>query len=124
MAEDRVRLELEAKRSTALLQGAQEPYLSLPVAAAIAFHHARGDTKAIVSRRDYDDALNLAAAALSRLVTIYASRGPLQVDLTKAQFVSGATELRSAQEALRELAVSRDELVSVLPLIKRAGLPF
>jgi hypothetical protein len=130
MTEDPIRLEVEAERTTALLQSAHDLYLSLPVAAAIAFHQAHGNTRAIVSRQDYDDALNLAAAALSRLLTIYVQsdprvgRVPLPVDLTKSQFTRGATELRSGPESVRELWVSRSELVSALSLIKRTGLPF
>jgi hypothetical protein len=130
MTEDQVRLELEAERTTALLQSAQEHYLPLPVAAAIAFHQAHGNTKAIVTRRDYDDALNIAAAALSRLVTIYVlrdpreGRTPVSIDLTIMQFARGATKLRSAQETIGELSVARGELLSALSLIKRTGLPF
>ena len=130
MTEDPVRLELEAERTTALLQRAADLYLPLPVAAAIAFHQAHGNTKAIVSRQDYDDALNIAAAALSRLLTIYVlrdprmGRTPLAVDLTQAQFARGATELRSAHERIREMWVARGELLSALSLIKRTGLAF
>ena len=51
MSEDQVRLEAEAERATALLQGGHDYYVPLAVAAAIAFHQAHGSTKAIVSRR-------------------------------------------------------------------------
>jgi hypothetical protein len=104
--------------------------LPLPVAAAIAFHQAHGNTKAIVSRRDYDDALNIAAAALSRLVTIYVMRDPregrvpLAVDLTRSHFTRGATQLHDAHETIGRLSVARGELLSALSLIKRTGLPF
>jgi hypothetical protein len=130
MTDDLVRLELEAERTTALLQRAQDFYLPLSVAAAIAFHQAHGNTKAIVTRQDYDDALNIAAAALSRLITIYILRDPregrvaLAVDLTQSHFARGATQLRSAKETIGELWVARRELVSALSLIKRTGLPF
>jgi hypothetical protein len=129
MAEGQVRHELEAERVTALLQGAHDLYLPLPVAAAIAFHQSQGNTRAIITRQDYDDALNLAAAALSRLITIYVLRDPregrvpLAVDLTKSQFVRGATKLRTGNETQGELSVARRELLSALSLIKRAGLP-
>lgn len=129
MTEDRVRLEVEAERATALLQSGHDYYLPLAVAAAIAFHQAHGSTKAIVSRDDYDDGLNLAAAALSRLLTIYVLRDPRQgrvplaIDLTSSRFSRGATELQFGAHTVRELSVSRHDLLAALALIKRAGLP-
>lgn len=131
MTEHEVRLDVEAERATAeLQQRADDLYLPLPVAAAITFHQVHHSTKAIVTHQDYDDALSIAAAALSRLVPIYALRDPrigrvpIKVDLTKAQFARGATQLRSSDETLSELSVSRRDLVAALSLIKRTGLPF
>jgi hypothetical protein len=50
----------------------QEAFVALPVAAAMAFHAAQGSSaKAIASPQDHDDALNIAASALSRLLSIY-----------------------------------------------------
>ena len=131
MAEDQVRLDVEAERATAeLQQRADDLYLPLVVAAAITFHQVHRSTKAIFTRQDYNDALSIAAAALSRLVPIYTLRDPrvgrvpIKVDLTKAQFARGATQLRSTDETISELSVSRHDLVSALTLIKRTGLPF
>jgi hypothetical protein len=130
MAEEQIHLEVEAELANALLQRAEDHYLPLSVAAAITFHQAHGNTRAIVSLSDYQDALSIAAAALSRLITIYTLRDPRQgrvaiaVDLTKAQFTRGATQLRSKEETIGELWVARRELVSALSLIKRTGLPF
>jgi hypothetical protein len=73
---DDVRLDRERARTEELLQSAQDAHVPLAVAAAIAFHQVQGNTRAIVSRQDYDDALNLAAAALSRLIPLYAVRDP------------------------------------------------
>jgi hypothetical protein len=104
--------------------------LPLAVAAAIAFHQAHGNTRAIVTRGDYNDALNIAAAALSRLIAIRVvrdprdGRTPLTVDLTKMHFARGATELRSASETIRDMSVARGELLSALSLIRCAGLTF
>ena len=129
MAEESVRLEAEAERATALLQSAHDYYVPLSVAAAIAFHQAHGSTKTIVSRDDYDDALNLAGAALSRLLTIYVlsdarqGRVPLTIDLTSSRFGRGATELQIGAQTVFELSVSRHDLLAALALIKRAGLP-
>lgn len=131
MAEDEVRLEFEAERATAeLQQRGEDMYLPLAVAAAITFHQVHRSTKAIVTRQDYDDALSIAAAALSRLIPIYSLRDPrlgrlaIKVDLTKAQFARGATQLRSADGTDGELSVARRDLVAALSLIKRTGLPF
>jgi len=130
MADDEVRLEVESERADALFQRVEDVYLPLCVAAAITFHQAHGSTKAIVSRRDYDDALNIAAAALSRLIPILVLRDPregrvpLTVDLTRAHFARGATELRSGAETVRELWVGRSDLIPALSLVKRAGLVF
>jgi hypothetical protein len=130
MLENHVRLEVEAESASALFQRVQEIYLPLSVAAAITFHEVHRNAKAIVSQSDYDDALSIAAAALSRLICIYTLRERRQgrvavtVDLTKAHFVRGATQLHGAEETIGELWVSRRELVSALSLIKRTGLPF
>ena len=106
-------------------------FIPLAVAAAITFHQVQGNARAIVSRQDYDDALGIAAAALSRLVSIYTTLDPREgrvavpVDLTKQHFVHGATELRSADgSSMRDLSVQRGEMLSAISLIKRAGLPF
>ena len=129
--EEEVRLDVEAERATAQLQQrADDFYLPLAVAAAITFHQVHRSTKAIVTRQDYDDALSIAAAALSRLIPSYALRDPrlgriaIKVDLTKAQFARGATRLGSAEDTDEDLSVARRDLVAALSLIKRTGLPF
>jgi hypothetical protein len=58
------------------LQRVEHNYLPLHVAAAITFHQAYGAKNAVISRSDYDDALNIAAAALSRLMHVYTLRSP------------------------------------------------
>lgn len=102
----------------------------LPLAAAIAFFQVHGDTTAQIARQDYDDALDIAAAALSRLMPIYAmSDGrdgpvPIAVDLAGQRFARGATELRLRNgTAIRELSIRRADMHSAIALIKRAGLP-
>lgn len=131
IVEEEVRLEVEAERATAeLQQRGEDMYLPLAVAAAITFHQVHRSTKAIVTRQDYDDALSIAAAALSRLIPIYALRDPrlgrvaIKVDLTEAQFARGATRLRSVDKTDEDLSVVRRDLVAALSLIKRTGLPF
>lgn len=130
MPDEQIRLEVESERTNAFLQRVEHNYLPLHVAAAITFHQAYGSKNAAISRSDYDDALNIAAAALSRLMPVYTLREPregrvvLAVDLTEARFAHGATELRSGHETVGELSVRRNELVSALSFIKRMGRPF
>jgi len=130
MPDDEVRLEIESQRTAALLQRVDNGYFPLAVAAAIAFHEAHRSATTCVSRQDYDGALDIAAAALSRLLPVYTlrdsrgERATLVVDLTRAQFARGATELRGQGETVGELSVARGDLVSALSLIKRIGLPF
>ena len=129
MSDDEICLEVESERTSALLHRA-DAYYPLPAAAAITFHQVHRNATAIVSRRDYDDALSIAAAALSRLVSIYTLRDPREgrvkvaVDLATARFALGATQLRSSKETIDELWVSRGEMLSAMSLIKRTGLPF
>ena len=130
MPDDEVRLEIESQRTNALFQRVDSPYFPLAVAAAIAFHEAHHSAAISVSRQDYDGALDIAAAALSRLLPVYTlrdsrgERATLVVDLTRAQFARGATELRGQRETVGELSVARSDLASALSLIKRVGLPF
>lgn len=130
MPEDQVSLEVEGQRANALFQRVEDLYLPLCVAAAITFHQVHGNTRAIVSRNDYDDALNIAAAALSRLLPIYVLQDPRQgrvalaVDLVAARFARGATELHRTGEIVGGLSVARRDLASALSLVKRQGLAF
>jgi len=129
VSDDEICLEVESERTSALLHRA-DAYYPLPAAAAITFHQVHRNATAIVSRRDYDDALSIAAAALSRLISIYTLRDPREgrvvvaVDLATARFALGATQLRSSKETIDELWVSRGEMLSAMSLIKRTGLPF
>lgn len=124
-------LEAESARIHALWARLQGAHVPLAVAAAMTFHQVHGNTKAVVTRPDYDDALNIAASALARLVPIYARRNPAEpwtaVELHPAaqRFARGATELRSNDGGrLRGLSVKRSDLLSAISLIKRTGLPF
>jgi hypothetical protein len=129
VSDDEICLEVESERTSALLQRA-DAYYPLPAAAAITFHQVHDGTATIVSRRDYEAALSIAAAALSRLISIYTLRDPREgrvvvaVDLATARFALGATQLRTPKETIGELWVSRGEMVSALSLIKRTRLPF
>ena len=127
--EQRLSLEVERLRTESYWRTLSE-YMAMSVAAAVTFHQVHGNTNAIITRADYDDALNIAASALSRLITVYTSgtregRVPVTVDITRQRFGRGATQLQSPDGSIvDELSVRRSEMVSALSLIKRAGLPF
>ncbi|HZN26126.1 MAG TPA: hypothetical protein VFB75_18015 [Burkholderiales bacterium] len=84
-----------SRSATALLQSAHDYYVPLSVAAAIAFHQAHDSSKPCQPGR-LRCALNLAGAALSRLVTIYVLRDarqgrvPLTIDFTSSRFKHAA----------------------------------
>jgi hypothetical protein len=131
MPQDMVSLDIERARTDDLLRPIGSTYVPLAVAAALTFHQAHGSTKAIVSRQDYEDALGIAAAALSRLIPIYTLKDPregrvvITVDLLKQRFERGATELRARDgTAVQELSIQRSDLESAIALVKDAGLPF
>lgn len=131
MPEERIFLEMEAARIRELLAEARHAHIPLSVASAMAFHLAYKSTRAILDRRDYDDALCITAAALSRLIPIYTLRDPregrteVKVDLASQSFVRGATQLRANNgELVEELTVARGDLEAAISLVKKAGLPF
>lgn len=131
MPDEMVSLEAAGTRARELLQGLENSFVPLAVAAAITFHQAQGSTKAIVTRQDYDDALNIAAAALSCLIPVYEladskiGRVPVAIDLTCQRFARGATEVRvKDQPVARNLSIRFTDLQAAVALIKTAGLPF
>lgn len=108
----------------------EQAHVALDVAAAMAFHRLHGNTRAIATPRDYDEALNMVAGALSRLIPIYGmgdareGRKALAVDLTKQAFVRGATRLRLPDGTLLAgLTVLRAELASAMSQLGKTGLP-
>ena len=131
MPDRTVSLEVEQARANDALRGLENSFVPLAVAAAITFHQAHGSIETIVTRDDYDDALGMAAAALSRLVPVYQLKNPhegrvaVPVDLTQRRFARGATELRGGnQPAARDLSIRYCDLQSALSLIRRAGVTF
>lgn len=131
MHEDLVNLAREGERASREIDRLDETHVALCVAAAITLHRVHADAESVVTRADYEDALNIAAAALSRLITVFtvddsrAGRNALRVDLVRYRFSRGATELRAHDgETIRRLSVSRSELLSAIPIMRRAGIPF
>lgn len=131
-AEDQQRLSIEVERlrTEQLWRAILGEHVPMSVAAATTFHQVHGTTKAIVTRKDYDDALNIAASALSTLVPVYALDGPrsrreVMINLVTQRFALGATQLRSSDgNVVDGLSVQRSDLLFALSIIRRAGLPF
>lgn len=110
----------------------QESFVALSAAAAMAFHEAQDrSTRAVLSPHDHDDALNIAASALSRLLLIYVADEATQrgvatkLDVVSGRFLRGATEFRRHDgSTVTSMTVKRADLTSALSLIKRTGIPF
>ncbi len=107
-------------------------HAALPLAAAKAFQQAHPARPVfLIDQDDYDEALNIAASALSRLIPIYVMGIDGQrvkvppIDLRVQRFVRGATEIRSADgRSIDNLSVLRSDAVSAIPFVVRAGLSF
>lgn len=125
-------LEVEQLRTANLWRSITEQRVPMAAAAAMTFHTAHAGARAMVSRRDYDDALGLAASALSRLLPVYTvgaitgKRVEVRVNLLTHRFALGATQLRArdGSGAVEPLLVQRGDLQFALSIVKRAGLPF
>jgi CRP-like cAMP-binding protein len=104
-------------------------YFPLSVAAAIAFHRVHDDTRAVESRRDYEEALDLAARTLSRLIPIYVTRDPrmereIAIVDPATEFTGGATRLRRSDGTLLTgLSVLRSDLLCALDRLSGGALP-
>lgn len=126
-----VDLRADGDKVRKLWRGSEALHVPLSLAAALAFHESYGGPDAIMQRLDYDDALDLIAAALSRLVTIYkvdeSTRSPVsvQLNLGSGKFRHGATvyEYRNGR-ALGSLMVQRAHVPAAVELIKAVGIPF
>ena len=129
---DLLSLEIEAIRTQNLWRSITEQNVAMSVAAALTLHAAYTNARAIVSRKDYDDALNMAASALSRVVPVYTT-GPVtqktvevKVDLLTHRFAGRASQLRArdGDEVVQPLFVKRGDLQHGLSIIERAGRLF
>jgi hypothetical protein len=129
MLTEPVNLATQQERLDQLLERSQEHYLELRVAAAAVFHCIYDGVTADVPADDYDRALEMAAAALSRIVPIYAQGLPdggqnrIDVDLATHRFRNGATELRcNGSPPITGLSVARASLPDAISIIKRSRL--
>lgn len=112
-------------------RASEASHVPLALAAALAFHEAHPGPAGVVPQPDYDDALNLTAAALSRLVAIYAiderTCRPVahSLNLAIGKFRDGAAVYEGEHgRRVTSLLVRREHLPSAMALIKSAGIPF
>jgi len=125
----RLSLEVERLRTEQLWRAMLGQYVPLSVAAATTYHQVHGASRAIVTRQAYDEALDLAAGALAKLLAIYTlgpreRRREIPVDFATQRFAFGASELRSADGRVTgQLFVRRTDLLFALGVVKRHGLP-
>ena len=124
-----VSLDLERARIEQELQHMPDGRVPLPVAAAGAMHLVCRNTHDIIARSDYDNALNLAAVAISRLVPVFAVAADprrveeaISIDITGERFANGATELlRRDGRKITRLFIRRSDMLSAMALIRRTG---
>ena len=126
-----VDLRHDCEQVRELWRSRADSHVPLALAAALAFHEARDQHSALMPRAEYEDALNLTAAALSRALTIYAVNRhsgipvPARFDLGAGRFRCGASAYEpSSGNALTSLVVQREDVPRTLALIKSAGIPF
>ena len=104
-------------------------FVPLKLAAAFALHEAHREFNALIPQLEYEDALNLAAAALSRLTPIFVDKSvpdaiPVKLSLTSGKFRHAATMYESVDgERFGSLTVPRDAVPNAVSVIARAGLP-
>ncbi len=123
-----VDLTAERRRVESFWRLEQHPSVPLAAAAAFTFHQVRENSPAVASAEGYAAALNIAAAALSRLIPVYGFEDPkgertrLRIDLTKHRFVNGAAELKSSDgKQIARLSVERQDVVTAIAFMKRTG---
>ena len=125
-----VNLAARGKEIARDLMRIQSEMVPLPLAASLAVHETFDEVNAVVPRREYEVALNPAAAALSRLLRVFqvhdasGAAQPVDVSLTTGRFRRGATAFElSDGRNLVGLAVRRDELPAATLMVANAGLP-
>jgi hypothetical protein len=120
-----VDLRADGARVALLWNGSQETHVPLAVAAAFTYHQTRRDREARLSRTEYANALDIAAAALSCLVAIYTREGPAAISLARHRFHGGATQALGVDgEILAPLSVARNEVLPALLKIERSGIEY
>jgi hypothetical protein len=105
-------------------------FLPLPAAAALTFHRTCRIGEVRLSSMEYNGALDIAAAALSRLVPIFTLDGEdmpvaVAVNLAQQRFRGGAREvLRADGTVLSPLGMVRGDLPRALETIGRLRVEY
>jgi len=124
-----VDLRKDYEEITEKWRSSDEPHVPLPLAAALTLHEVQDDKELLVPQPEYEGALNLVAAALSRFLPIYVIDGrakdpvPVQLSLAAGRFRDGATRYeRNGGQALRSLVVSREDVPAAMEAVKAAHI--
>lgn len=113
-----------------LWNGCAADRVPLSVAAAVTFHQTCVGEDRLLSWDEYAHALDIAAAALSRLVTIYTTDGegetvPAAIDLAHQRFRRGASEVLDEDgTVLAPLDVVRGDLPPALEKMQRVRVDY
>lgn len=125
-----VELRDDCARVARLWNGSQARDVRLALAAAFAFHQMRRDGEERLSPHDYSHALDIAAAALSRLIPIYTldpygERVAAAVDLAQHRFRGGGAEmLRVDGTIVAPLDIVRRDLLPALTRLEGARIEY
>ena len=108
----------------------QTSWVPLSVAAAFTFHQTRRNVVNLLFPEEYANALDIAAAALSRLIPIYTPDGlgvpvPVPIDLASQKFRGGAAKLQCADGTVfSPLDIVRQDLLPALVAVERANIDY
>jgi hypothetical protein len=110
--------------------GTLTPWLPLCVAAAFTFHQTRRNVANLLTQNEYENALDIAAAALSCVASIYTpdQRGapvPVPVNLARQKFCGGAARLQCSDgPIIAPLNIVRGDVLSALVAIERSEIDY
>ncbi len=125
-----VDLRRECEHVEEIWTRSQESWVPLSVAAAFTFHQTRRKVANILFPEEYANALDIAAAALSRLIPIYTPDGrgvpvAVPINLAAQKFCGGATKVRCADgTVLSPLDIVRQDLLPALVAIERVSIDY
>ncbi len=108
----------------------RDSWMPLSLAAAFTFHQTRRDGAHLLFPEEYANALDIAAAALSRLIPIYMpdERGvpvAVPINLASQKFCAAATKVQCADgTVLSPLDIVRQDLIPAIVAVERAKIDY
>jgi len=123
-------LRRDCERIEQAWAGSRTSWLPLSMAAAFTFHQTRRDVANLLTQDEYASALDIAAAALSRIIPIYTPDGrgvpvPVAANLASQKFCGGATRLQCADgPVVAPLSVVRIDVLPALVAIDRSRIDY